>query len=119
MGEDQKFLYEFCSIKQKFGFIDLMTYRYTVNQELQLTNQSKPKQDLSRVLSEILNIRKSTQVNFDEFTETMIVKLFLSSIIHSTIGKKVESILVFLPVLMPSSRVRLRYTKLRLKSWLK
>ena len=42
MGEDQKFLYEFCQQKLEIHFTDITTYRYTTNQELQLTNQKKP-----------------------------------------------------------------------------
>jgi glycosyltransferase involved in cell wall biosynthesis len=119
MGEDQKFLYDFYKVNQKINLIDVTTYRYTINQELQLTNQSKPKRDLFQVLSEILEIRKSTQANFDEFTETMILKLFISSIIHSTMSKKVRSVFKFIPVMIPTSKVRLRYKKLRLRDWLK
>jgi len=118
MGEDQKFLYEFCKTNQIINFTNLITYRYTTNQEFQLTNQSKPKRDLFHVLSEILKIRKLTQINFDEFTETMIVKLFISSIIHSTLSKKAKSVFIFIPVLIPVSKARLRYKKLRLRSWL-
>jgi len=118
MGEDQKFLYEFCQKKQGIHFTDLITYRYTTNQELQLTNLSKPKRDLVQVLSEILQIRNSSQVNFDEFTETMILKLFISSIIHSPLRNKIKAVAIFFPVLIPVTKVRLRYSKLDLKGWL-
>ena len=119
MGEDQKFLYEFCQQKQEIHFTDLMTYRYTINQELQLTNQSKPKRDLFRVLEDILQIRRTTQANFDEFTETMIVKLFISAMIHSTLRNKRKCIVIFSPVIIPITKVRLRYRMLDLRSWLK
>lgn len=118
MGEDQKFLYEFCQQKQEIHFTDLTTYRYTTNQEFQLTNLSKPKRDLLQVLSEILQIRSSSQVNFDEFTETMIIKLFISSLIHSKPRNRIKSIVIFCPVLIPITKVRLRYSKLNLRGWL-
>ena len=118
MGEDQKFLYEFCQQKQEIYFTDLITYSYTTNQELQLTNQTKPKRDLLQVLSEILQIRKSSQVNFDEFTETMIMKLFISSIVHSPFRNRIKAVAIFFPVLIPITKVRLRYGKLDLRGWL-
>jgi hypothetical protein len=118
MGEDQKFLYEFCQQNREIHFTELTTYRYTTNQEFQLTNQTKPKRDLLQVLSEILQIRSSRQVNFDEFTETMIIKLFITSIIHSTLRDRIKSIAIFFPVLIPVTKVRLRYSKLDLRGWL-
>lgn len=118
MGEDQKFLYEFCQEKRNIQFTELTTYRYTTNQELQLTNQSKPKRDLLQVLSEILQIRRSRQETFDEFTETMILKLFISSLIHSKLRNRIKSVAIFFPVLIPVTKDRLRYGKLHLGSWL-
>ena len=118
MGEDQKFLYEFCQRKQEIHFTELTTYRYTTNQEFQLTNRNKPKRDLLQVLSEIMQIRRSSQTNFDVFTETMIIKLFISSIIHSTLRNKLKSFIIFSPVLIPVTKARLRYSKLSLRSWL-
>jgi glycosyltransferase involved in cell wall biosynthesis len=117
MGEDQKFLYEFCQQKKQIYFADFTTYRYTTNQEFQLTNQRKPRRDLFQVLTEILHIRRVSQTNFDEFTETMILKLFISSVIHSTLRKKMMAIVVFSPILIPISKVRLRFKQLALADW--
>lgn len=117
MGEDQKFLYEFCKEKQKILFDNQIVYRYTINQELQLTNQKKSKQDLSQVLSEVLKIRKFTQTNYDEFTETILIKLFASSMIHSKLKEKVRIVFTFTPVLNPTKKVRLRLSKLKLRNW--
>jgi glycosyltransferase involved in cell wall biosynthesis len=118
MGEDQKFLYEFCQQEREIHFTDLTTYRYTTNQDFQLTNQSKPKRDLLDVLSEILQIRGLNQTNFDELTETMIIKLFISSIIHSTLRNRIKSIVIFFPLIIPFTKARLRYSKLDLRGWL-
>lgn len=117
MGEDQKFLYDFCKVSQKIKFLEPVTYRYTTNQDNQLTNQSMPKRDLIQVLGEIMKIRRYSQVYYDEFTETMIIKLFASTIIHSTLSKKVKSFSIFIPALIPFLRVRLRFGKLRLRYW--
>ena len=117
MGEDQKFLYEFCQQKLEIHFTDITTYRYTTNQELQLTNQKKPKGDLLQVLSEILNIRRLKQANFDEFTETILVKFFISSVINSILRNKVKAILMFIPVLIPFTKISLRFGKLELRNW--
>ena len=117
MGEDQKFLYEFCQQKLEIHFTDITTYRYTTNQQLQLTNQRKPKRDLLQVLSEILKIRHSKQANFDEFTETILVKFFISSVINSILRNKIKAILIFIPVLIPFTKVSLRCGKLKPRSW--
>jgi len=117
MGEDQKFLYEFCKEKQKILFDNQIVYQYTINQELQLTNQKRPKHDLSQVFSEVLKIRKSTQTNFDEFTETMLIKLFVSSMIHSKFQEKVKILFTFTPVLNTAKKMRLRLRKLKLRNW--
>jgi len=117
MGEDQKFLYEFCQQKPEIHFTDITTYRYTTNQQLQLTNQRKPKRDLLQVLSEILKIRHSKQANFDEFTETILVKFFISSVINSVLRNKIKAILIFIPVLIPFTKVSLRCDKLKPRSW--
>ncbi len=117
MGEDQKFLYEFCQQKKKILFTSITTYRYTTNQEFQLTNQSKPKRDLFKVLFEILQIRRSHQTNFDSFTEMIIVKIFISSLIYSTWQNKIKTFLIFFPVLISFNKKRLRYSKLKLRNW--
>lgn len=118
MGEDQKFLYEFCQEKREIQFTKLTTYRYVTNQMHQLTNQSSPKRDLLEVMLEILQLRRSTQSNFDEFTETMLLKLFISTLIHSKLRKSFKLIIAFHPVFIPNSKVGLRYSKLYLRSWL-
>ncbi len=118
MGEDQKFLYEFCQQEKEILFTCITTYRYTTNQECQLTNQSKPKRDLSQVLFEILQIRRSNKTNFDSFTEMIIVKIFISSLIYSTLRNKIKTFLIFFPVLIPFNKTRLRYSKLKLRNWL-
>lgn len=118
MGEDQKFLYDFCKQKKIIIFTNLTTYRYTQNQAQQLTNQITPKHDLYQVLSEILAIRSSHQKNYDEFTETILVKLLISTIIHSTLWNKLKSFVILFKILIPFSKVRLRYGKLDIKNWL-
>jgi len=117
MGEDQRFLYEFCKKKKDIFFINDVTYRYTTNQSFQLTSLSKPKQDLPRVLSDVIKIRKSTQDNYDEFTETLIIKLFFSCLIHTSVSKKAKSLAIFVPLLSPISKSRLRISRLRLRGW--
>lgn len=112
MGEDQKFLYEFCQIKQIIKFADLTTYRYTTNQKLQLTNQSQAKRDLFQALLEILKIRNSAQSNFDEFTETMLLKISISTILHGTLRKKLKTLIILISVLIPLKKSRLRYSKI-------
>jgi glycosyltransferase involved in cell wall biosynthesis len=118
MGEDQKFLYDFCKVNREILFFSESTYLYTTNQELQLTNQREPKLKLCKVLYEVLKIRKLSQTNFDELTETMIVKLFISSLIYSTLPEKIKCLILFFPVLFPLTKIRLRYTKLNLRSWI-
>lgn len=117
MGEDQKFLYQFCQVKQNILLINDCTYRYTVNDNLQLTNQAASKRDLSSAISEILKIRISHQNNFDEFTESMFIKLCLSNIIYAKPTEKVRQILLLAFFALPVSRARLRFTKLRLRDW--
>ncbi len=116
MGEDQRFLYEFCKKEKDILFINDVTYRYTTNQKFQLTSQTKPKQDLTGALSDVIKIRQSTQDNYDEFTETLIVKLFISCLIHTSVSKKAKSLAIFVPLLSPFSRSKLRISRLRLRS---
>jgi glycosyltransferase involved in cell wall biosynthesis len=117
MGEDQKFLYQFCQEKRNILFIKDCTYRYTINHKLQLTNQKAPKRDLPNAISEILKIRMSHQSNFDEFTESMFIKLCLSNIIYAKWSEKIWQLLLLLFVALPVSSARLRLSKLRLRDW--
>lgn len=115
MGEDQRFLYEFCKKNANIVFISATTYRYTTNLKFQLTNQRKAKDDLTLSLSDLVKIRQSNQDHFSEFSETLILKLFLSCLIHTSIRNKHKSFAIFIPVLSPFSKTRLRISKLRLR----